>query len=347
MIRFTRIANFFLLTLFCSSAVFSQQNTPPAEHPPGRIFLDVVVTGKSGLPLAGLQKDDFTLLDNKDPQTIASFRAVSARETDQSVVLVMDAVNAYMKDFMYARTEIGKFLRADEGHLAYPTAVATFTDQGIQLEENFSTDGNALGAALDRSSVSRRNTALARSGGAYGAAERLELSIRALGQIAASAAQIPGRKLIIWISPGWPFMAGQQPDSKDRRKIFETLAKVSNDLLQAHVTLYSVDPLGTSDTLFGASYYKQFLKGVSKPNQAQFGNLALQALAVQSGGLALPPSNEIARMVRECLKTSAPYYEISFDPPPSKQAGEYHRLEIKLAETDLTARTLQGYYARP
>ena len=93
--------------------------------------------------------------------------------------------------------------------------------------------------------------------------------------------------------------------------------------------------LGAADSLFGGSYYKQFLKGVTKPNQARFGNLALQVLAVQSGGLALPPSNEIAPMVRECLKASAPYYEISFDPPPPKQAGAYHHLEVKLVESGL------------
>jgi VWFA-related protein len=361
MIRFTRIAYFLLLTLFCGSAISAQQNTPPTEHPLGRIFLDVVVTGKSGLPQAGLQEDDFTLLDNKDPQTITSFKAVSARETDQSVILVADAVNTSVEPFMYARAEIGKFLRADEGHLAYPTALATLTDKGIRPEVNFSTDGNALAAALDRSSVSRRGSNLATSAGANGQAERVGLSMQALDRIAASAARAPGRKLMIWVSPGWPFVEAQL-DPKRQRLIFDELVLVSDDLLKAHVILYSVNPLGASDTLFGDSYYKQYLKGVSKPNQVQFGNLALQVLAVQSGGLALPPSNDVARMVRECVNASAPYYEISFDPPPSKRAGEYHRLElklagtdliarhhleIKLAETDLTARTLQGYYAQP
>jgi len=307
----------------------------------------VVVTAKPGPPLAGLQQQDFTILDNQAPQIIASFEAVSARETDQSVILVMDAINARIQDFTFARTEIGKFLRADEGHLAYPTAIATFTGKGIQLEENFSRDGNALGATLDRTGAGLRGADLARSAGLYGEAERLQFSIQALDQILASAAQVPGRKLIIWLSPGWPFMAQAQLDSKQQRQLLDSLVLVSNDLLKAHVTLYSVDPLGASDTLVRDSYHKQFLKGVTKPNQVYAGNLALQVLAVQSGGLALPPSNDIAGMVRECLKASAPYYEISVDPPPSKRLGEYHRLEIKLAKAGLIARTLQGYYAQP
>ena len=153
MIRFTRIACFFLPTLFCGSAIFAQQNTPPAEHPPDRIFLDVVVTAKSGPPLAGLRKEDFTLLDNNTPQTIASFRAVPADDPGQSVILVMDGVNMRRHEFLYARTEVEKFLHADGGHLAYPTALATLTTKGIQLDEGFRTDGNALATALDRASV--------------------------------------------------------------------------------------------------------------------------------------------------------------------------------------------------
>ena len=365
MIRFFHIACFFLFPLFCSLVIPAEQNSSPTEHPPGRIYLDVVVTAKSGPPLVGLHQDDFTLLDNNEPQNITSFKAVSAGEAGQSVILVLDAVNAWTTSFMTIRTEVGKFLHADEGHLAYPTALATFTDKGIQLEPNFSTDGNALGAKLDQSSVGARGANLTRSGALYGQAERLRVSLQALDRIVAIATRVPGRKLIIWVSPGWPFIEGARYGSITQQQIFNDLVRISNDLLRAHVTLYGVDPVGVSAdprahvTLYGVdpvgastdpsrgSYYKQFLKGVSKPSQAQFGNLSLQVLAVRSGGLAFPPSNDIARALQECLQASAPYYQLSFDPATSKQAGEYHHLEIKLGKSGLIARTFQGYYAQP
>ena len=69
--------------------------------------------------------------------------------------------------------------------------------------------------------------------------------------------------------------------------------------------------------------------------------------ALQSGGLALVSSNNIACGVHECLTDSAPYYEISFDAPTTKRPDEYHRLEIEIAKPGLTARTRQGYYAQP
>ena len=307
----------------------------------------MVVAEKSGPPLAGLQAQDFTILDNQAPQTIASFKAVSGREADLAVILVTDPVNASIANFVYTRTEVAKFLRADGGHLAHLTLLATLTDKGAQIEANFSTDGNALAAALDRNNLGPRSAALDRSAGVYGQGERLQLSIQALDQIVASTAQRPGRKLIIWLSPGWPFLAEVELDPKQQEQIFKNLVWLTDRLLEAQVTLYSVDTTGASGNVVRDSYYKQFLKGVTKLSQVYAGNLALQVLAVESGGLALPATNDLADAVRECLKTSMPYYEISFNAPASKRASEYHRLEIQMRKAGLIARTLQGYYAQP
>ncbi len=257
----------------------------------------------------------------------------------------MDAVNTDYERLNYERTEIGKFLRADGGHLAYPTALATFNDKGIQIEGNFSTDGTALNASLDRANAGLRSSGLSRSTGFHGEAGRIQLSVQALDQLVASAAQVPGRKVVIWVSPGWPSMAEVQQGPNQQRQIFGTIVSISTELLQAHVTLYSVDPPG-GDALTRDSFYKQFLKGVSKPNQVYAGNLALQVLAIQSGGLAFPASNDIAGVLQECLKDTVPYYEISFDAPRTKRTNEYHRLEIQLAKPGLIVRTRQGYYAQ-
>ena len=265
MFTHTHLGCFILASVFCAAATSAPQNSPPTEPGNGRIQLDVVVTQKSGTPVAGLQQQDFTLLDNKAPQTITSFQAVGEREADQSVILVMDAVNTDYDRLSYLRTEIGKFLRADGGHLAYPTALATFSDKGIQIEENFSTDGTALSASLDRANAGLRSSGLSRSTGFHGEAGRIQLSMQALDQLVASAAQVPGRKIVIWVSPGWPSMAEVQQGPTQQQQVFGTVVSISTELLQAHVTLYSVDPPG-GDALTRDSFYKQFLKGVSKPN---------------------------------------------------------------------------------
>ncbi len=89
------------------------------------------------------------------------------------------------------------------------------------------------------------------------------------------------------------------------------------------------------------------MKGVSKPSQVDAGDLSLQVLATQSGGLALHSSNDVAGLLQTCLADTEAYYELSFKPLPAEHRDEYHHLEIRLARPGLTGRTREGYYAQP
>jgi VWFA-related protein len=342
-----RVVLVLFVTLCCAGMASAQQNAAPTQPAGSKITLDVVIGPKSGPPVADLQQQDFTVLDNNAPQTTTSFKAVTGREAPIEVVLVIDAVNASYQTVSVARPEIDKFLRAEGGRLAYPIALVLFTDKGTQSLGSFSTDGNALSAALDDADVSLRS--ITRAAGFYGATERFDLSIRTLGQLVAKMATVPGRKLMLWVSPGWPLLSGPRVelDSKQQQEIFANIVTLSTQLLQARVTLYNINPLGNSESLAAVSYYKDFVKGISKPSQVQVGDLGLPVLATQSGGLVLNFNNDVASLLRECLSDSAPYYEISFDPPPSDKRDEYHHLEIKVAKPGLAARTRQGYYAQP
>ena len=64
------------------------------------------------------------------------------------MVLVLDAVNIESREALIEHQEISKFLKADGGRLSYPTAVAILTDKGLQFQEDFSQDGNAISTAL-------------------------------------------------------------------------------------------------------------------------------------------------------------------------------------------------------
>jgi VWFA-related protein len=311
-----------------------------------RIDLNVVVTAKSGAPVGDLKQQDFTLLNNKTPQTITSFKAVTAREAPIEVMLVIDAINADYEGIGYERTQVDKFLRAEGGNLGYPIALAIVTDKGPQLLGQFSNDGNALSAELSKTEVALRS--IPRSTGNWGAAERLKLSIKSLGELAVLEAPRPGRKIMIWVSPGWPLLSGPQSDIyQDQKRIFENIVQVSSLLLQANVTVYSVNPSGNTESLSRVSYYKSFLKGMSNPSKVEMGDLGLPVLAFQSGGLVLNFNNDVAELLQRCIADAAPYYRISFVPAPSDKRDEYHELEIKLADPALTARTRQGYYAQP
>ena len=348
---------------FCLSvSVFAHQNAKPVVQASGRgpntdvtgsgrITLDVVVNDKSGTPVTGLQQQDFTILDNKHPQKILSFKAVgqtaSADEATE-VILLMDEVNTSFGRVAYERSEVEKFLRQDGGKLARPISIAFFSDSGLDMPRATSRDGNALIAEVDQHETALRS--IRRSEGFYGAVDRADLSLRALGQLAQYEASRPGRKLVIWVSPGWPLLSGPNVDlsSKNQQGIFNSIVALSTQLRQSRINLYSVDPLGTDDSgEFRTFYYQQFLKGASGPRQVQFGDLALQVLASQSGGRVLNSNNDVAGEIERCVRDANAAYILSFEARPGDGPNEYHAIEVKVGKPDLKAQTRSGYYAQP
>ena len=333
------------LTSFLSSAWFGSAQQTPA--PPTRaIHLNVEVTEKSGAPVAGLTQQDFTLTDNNTSTPITSFRAATLASEPVQVLLVLDAVNTRFTEVAYEQNQLQKFLKSDGGKLPVPTNLAVITDTGTQTEQTFTTDGNALSASLDHYSAGLRD--LRRSAGIYGADERLDLSLKAMRQLSAYAATLPGRKILIWLSPGWPLLSGPriELDAKQQNQIFANIVSFSTQLRQANLTLYSVNPLGAEEGVFQANYYEEFLKGVSNPGKVDLGDLALPVLALQSGGLALQGSTDVAGSLRRCFQELQSWYEISFDPPPTDAPENYHHLNMKVDRPGLAVRTRDGYYTQ-
>ena len=103
----------------------AQQIPTPRSSTTPQIQLDVVVTPKSGSPVvANLEQQDFTVVDNKVAQPIKAFKAISAKQEPVNVILVVDAVNTSFTNIGYERGQISNFLKANGGHLAYPTKLA-------------------------------------------------------------------------------------------------------------------------------------------------------------------------------------------------------------------------------
>ena len=312
------------------------------------ITLDVVVTDKAGKPVPGLAQPDFTLLDNKQPQKIASFDALAGSAAPVEVILLVDEVNTSFTNVSYERQQIEKFLKQNGGELDRPTSLVFLSDSGVAPGKISSRDGNALIAELNEHESGLRT--IRRSQGIYGAGDRVELSLRAVEQLAGFESTRPGRKLVIWISPGWPFLSGPREEltSKDQQRLFGNIVALSDALRQARITLYSIDPLGTADSGgLRTTYYQEFLKGIKKASQVQIGNLGLQVLATQTGGRVLYSSNDVAGEIASCVADAAAFYVITFEGLRGDGPNEYHSLQIKLDKPGLTARTRSGYYAQP
>jgi VWFA-related protein len=342
-----------------SSAVAQVQVEPasptkPADH---GIVLDVVVTDGSGKAIPGLEEKDFTVLDNGHEQKILAFHArggespsqpSQAAEPPVKIILLVDEVNSDFRRVAYERDQIKAFLLKNDAVLKHPMSMAFFSDKGIEVQQGSSTDGNALLATFDQHETALRT--IRRSAGFYGAVDRFQLSLTALSSLAQAETKQPGRKLVVWLSAGWPMLSGPGINltAKDEANIFASIVSTSTALREARITLYSVDPEGAGAAAGSQDfYYRSFLKPVTAAKKAQFGNLALQVIATQSGGLATTASNDITSQITRCVDEANAYYTLVVDQAPADAPNSYHALTVKVAKPGLTPRTRDGYYVQP
>jgi VWFA-related protein len=330
-------------------------SSPATSTTEGLIKLDVVVSGKAGKPVAGLESKDFTLLDNDAPQKIVSFQAIDGitvgPEPPIEVILVIDTLNLQVSQISLAKSEAERFLRENNGHLAHPVSLYFLSNPSapsmlssgsvprLSSMPEPSTDGNALADALARGGdlpVLRQIPAfhvdrffgIKVSGTGH---QALNPSLGTLGSIVLAERRRPGRKLLFWLSPGWRVWDNA----------FDEVTEFSTRLREARISLWSWPyPDSNYD-------YQRFLAPLRSAKQVLPGHLGLDVLGVQSGGGLLDTSSELTAMINRCIEQESVFYTLTFDPPLTNQVDDYHDLKVVVGKADLTARTRTGYYNEP
>jgi VWFA-related protein len=330
-----------------SPQVQARSDRPAAVTDGGPITIDVAVTDKLGHHVDGLQASDFTLLDNKEPQKLSNFQFLGdhAEADPVNIVIVLDMINVDFNEVAWERQQLDAFLKQDGGRLAYPTSIAILADRGAKMARVSTQDGNALMSAFDQSQSDLRT--VTRSAGFYGAAERQEMSLNQLSQIAVSEQGVPGRKLLLVISGGWPLLAnaGEQEGTKQRQWVFNWIVELTNGFRQARITMYCLYPFELGRT--SPFYYQSYLKGVAQSNQATYPDLALQVLAEHSGGQVVINGKDITGDLNLAMRDASAMYELTFTGTPGDRPNEYHALQVQVDKPNVKARTVSGYYARP
>ena len=176
---------------------------------------------------------------------------------------------------------------------------------------------------------------------------REQLSLKALDFLIAQTSKRPGRKLLIWLSPGWRLQTSGNwvASQKDRQMLFDKVVALSTALRTARVTVYCLDPSGIDSQLTFQQIYEAYLKRVDAPKHVDYGYLLLQVLATQTGGKALSAASDMAGLLDKCMEDAHAYYVLSFSQPLSAHPDEYHSIEVQIDKPGLKARTRTGYYA--
>jgi VWFA-related protein len=339
--------------------IFESQFQPdPAS---GLMKLDVVVTDQQGKFIAGLGEKDLTLLDNLQPRDIVTFQAfdnaASKPDPPVEIILVIDELDTPAAFLSAAEQAAQKFLTQNGGHLAQAVMVYRIRDDGLFASAQPSTDGNALAREVAGRSEPRIIWRSQDISGAFrrdiygGSSPRfravpfneqwseLPHPIFALGSIAIQERRTPGRKLLFWVGAPWPIKPMKW------RHLFDTVTELSTRLREARIAIWfgsfwqqrEEDPL----------WYQRFLPGVTSEKSVSMENIALQVLAVQSGGGELQGKADAADLISRRANQANIFYTVTIDPQRTEVVDEYHDLKIAVAARGLIASTITGYYDEP
>jgi VWFA-related protein len=203
-----------------AGAAQDQQSPPPTTviRTETRVVLvDAVVTDKKNNYIHDLNQKDFKVWEDDKAQTISSFtfEADPASNADQKryLVLFFDNSTMGMPDQMRARDAAGKFIDKNAGPNHF-MAVVNFTG-ALRVAQNFTSDADRLREVVSGVKSSYVNPNAGAGGGmgggggmrglgniegAYGA----RTVLLALSTMAKGLEEIPGRKILIFFSRGFP-----------------------------------------------------------------------------------------------------------------------------------------------
>src|SRR6266478_2314437 len=227
------------------------------------VLVDSVVTDKKGNYIRDLTQNDFKVFEDNKEQSISSFStgadaATQANGQRQYLILFFDNSTMAAPDQIQARSAATKFIAANAG----PDRLMAVVDFGgsLRIVQNFTANADVLRAAVSgvkNSSVDPNapgpgvpvtiaSTGLSSLGNAeadFGARSML-LAVRSLAK---NLRIIPGRKMVVLFSGGFPLTQENQSE----------LTATIDACNKSNVAVYALDARGLVATAPGGSASKR------------------------------------------------------------------------------------------
>ena len=335
-------------------------------------MLDTVVTDKSGKPVNDLTEKDFQVYEDGKLQRIRSVETPSLHVLPPSSssattvfdpakpasfgqspvdILVLDQLNTHFADSSFARRSMQDFLAKQPALLRDPTTLLSVYDGHFKLLQGFTRDRDALLRALAAAPTEYAWKLEINGKTATGPLERLDLSLRALEEMAENYARIPGRKNLIWVGGGFPSQDPDALEARDLQEIKDTIHHVTNVLLDSRVVLYAVDPTSRAPGMTEITDATQmaFVTAVGDAGAASADPFSttedFDRLGPVTGGRVIRGMNGIAQQIASAVDLGADFYTISYTPTStSDTAAKFRRIQVVCLRPGLTISARNGYY---
>ena len=333
------------------------------------VTLDVVVTDKKGNLVTNLNRDDFHVYEDAQPQAIRTFEPPSAHLMPQShdgkpqmvvtssadlpkighapvTILVLDELNTAFSDMSFARQSLEKYLRAQPEILNQPTALLVANNTKFQLLQDYTQKRADVLAAL-KAHFPEYPWKMANGGkGGPNAVERIVQSLSSLLQIAEATRGTPGRKNVIWVGVNAPGVDLSTADPVTTQEMNDVVIRVTQTLLATRVAVYYIDPTINSSATVGIMVPDDSDDGDTFVATDPFSaDINFNEFAPATGGKIFTSRNDINNEIETSIGNGNTYYSISYSPTnKNEDAAKFRNIKIKLSNPNLVAVTREGYY---
>lgn len=167
--------------------------------------------------------------------------------------------------------------------------------------------------------------------------EETVTTLHAVEQIARSVFGIPGRKTLIFTSPGFgcPIRLGLMRDLRGKQvAIAEQCETVWRLLNQANISVYPVVPTQTENPEFSSTSHSALIQR----------NLMLQSYAAYTGGKVCTYRNDLDECYHRAAEDSLRYYLLSYYAGPT-DTPVWRRIQVRVASPHASVRSRQWYRA--
>ena len=327
------------------------------------VVLDVVVTDKKGnLVTSGLGKDDFTILEDKTPQTLQSFEPPSAHALPAGIevksaedlkkigdapvtVLVLDELNTRFEDMSFSRQAMIKYLQAQPPLLKQPTVLLLATNTRFVQMHDYTQSRDELIDQIKHRMPEYPTKMMAGRGGAA-AVERMAQSLSSLEQIAQASTGTAGRKNVIWVGNGFPSADLVGLDPAQAATIEAAVRQCTDMLLAARITMYTINPTLNSTVTVDVETPDDLTSAQTENGGELYsGSIQFSTFAPATGGRSFLSRNDVNNEIAEGIAAGSNYFTMSYAPTNrSDDAQKYRNIRIVMKDPNLRATTRNGYY---
>jgi len=332
------------------SAQQEQQTQPTQEVPRFRtevsnVLVDVLVIDGQGEPVAGLTRDDFEIFEDDVRQEVegfevidwASYVAQTAPQGQSTTSREGAAVNTFPRRFVFIinrqRAETTYIRRAKQALESFVVESMAEGDEALIIDMGFSTKVLQQFRASKEETLSTirkismlRMDLYAGTGSDIGTRNVYE-TLESLGQ---GLGQLPGRKIVIFLSPQLLQLQNLMP----------YLLDTVDALNQSNTSVYSIN----IDGIGGVSAATNESAAIS--SAASFALGGLFPLANETGGRYYQNMDTFEPALRRIGQENRRYYLLTYTPSNTDNDGKFRSIAVRVDRPDVEVVARRGYFAK-